>query len=154
MALREVKHYKKDSGLLRKKSRPVEKYDKRLETILDDMAETMYHSEGVGLAAPQIGILRRIVVIDIGEGLTELVNPEIVFQKGEEEDYEGCLSIPGRRGLVIRPSEITVKAYDRSGKEIEVKGTGLMARALSHEIDHLDGILYIDKVIPGTLTDV
>lgn len=152
MALRELKYYPQD-GILRKKSRPIEAFDEKLKMILEDMAETMYHEEGVGLAAPQVGLLKRIVVIDVGEGLLELINPEIVKAKGEEEDYEGCLSLPGKRGIVIRPSEVTVKAYDRNGKEFEVKGTGILARALCHEIDHLDGVLYIDKIIPGTLEE-
>lgn len=111
------------------------------------MAETMYAADGVGLAAPQVGILRRVVVIDVGEGLVELINPEIVATEGASVGPEGCLSVPGRRGLVERPTKVTVHALDRKGREIEVVGTGLMAVALCHEIDHLDGVIYVDKMI-------
>ncbi|WP_394355738.1 peptide deformylase [Caldicoprobacter guelmensis] len=144
--------YGKDD-VLRKKSKPVEKIDKRVLELLDDMAETMRHADGVGLAAPQVGILRRVVVIDVGEGLIELINPEIVESSGEQRGAEGCLSIPGIRGEVIRPERVKVKALNREGEQIEVTGTGLLARALCHEIDHLDGILFIDKVVPGTLVE-
>ena len=128
--------------ILRKISRPVNEIDKRTRILLDDMAETMYKNEGVGLAAPQVGILRRIVVIDIGEGLLELINPEIVYTEGSKIDTEGCLSIPGRRGTVERPAKVIVQALNRKGKPIQVTGEGLMAVALCHELDHLDGILY------------
>ncbi|MCR4577021.1 MAG: peptide deformylase [Clostridiales bacterium] len=133
--------------ILRKISRPVNEIDKRTRILLDDMAETMYKNEGVGLAAPQVGILRRIVVIDIGEGLLELINPEIVYTEGSKIDTEGCLSIPGRRGTVERPAKVIVQALNRKGKPIQVIGEGLMAVALCHELDHLDGILYTDKMI-------
>ncbi len=133
--------------ILRKISRPVKEIDKRTKILLDDMAETMYKNEGVGLAAPQVGILRRIVVIDIGEGLLELINPEIVYTEGSKIDTEGCLSIPGRRGTVERPAKVIVQALNRKGKPIQVTGEGLMAVALCHELDHLDGILYTDKMI-------
>ena len=133
--------------ILRKISRPVNEIDKRTRILLDDMAETMYKNEGVGLAAPQVGILRRIVVIDIGEGLLELINPEIVYTEGSKIDTEGCLSIPGRRGTVERPAKVIVQAMNRKGKPIQVTGEGLMAVALCHELDHLDGILYTDKMI-------
>ncbi len=133
--------------ILRKISRPVNEIDKRTRILLDDMAETMYKNEGVGLAAPQVGILRRIVVIDIGEGLLELINPEIVYTEGSKIDTEGCLSIPGRRGTVERPAKVIVQALNRKGKPIQVTGEGLMAVALCHELDHLDGILYTDKMI-------
>ena len=133
--------------ILRKISRPVKEIDKRTKILLDDMAETMYKNDGVGLAAPQVGILRRIVVIDIGEGLLELINPEIVYSEGSKIDTEGCLSIPGRRGTVERPSKVIVQALNRKGKPIQVTGEGLMAVALCHELDHLDGILYTDKMI-------
>ncbi len=106
----------------------------------------MYKAEGVGLAAPQVGILRRVVVIDVGDGLVELVNPEIIHTEGENGGAEGCLSIPGRQGYVVRPKKVTVRAQDRNGKFFEVTGEDLFARALCHEIDHLDGILYIDKM--------
>lgn len=133
--------------ILRKKSREVKEVNEKILTILDDMAETMYEANGVGLAAPQIGILKRIVVIDIGEGLIELINPVIVESDGEQTGDEGCLSVPGKTGTVTRPNYVKVKAIDRNGDEIIVEGQELMARALCHEIDHLDGILYIDKVI-------
>ena len=133
--------------ILRKISRPVNEIDKRTKTLLDDMAETMYKNEGVGLAAPQMGVLRRIVVIDIGEGLLELINPEIVQTEGSKIDVEGCLSIPGKRGTVERPTKVVVNALNRKGKAIQVTGEGLLAVALCHELDHLDGILYTDKMI-------
>ncbi len=144
MALRQIKHYKKDS-VLRKNSRPVEKFDDRLHTLLDDMAETMYNADGIGLAAPQVGILRRAIVIDIGDELIEIINPRIENSEGEQFEVEGCLSVPGIAGRVKRPSHVIVKGFDRYGKEIEIEGFGLLARALCHEMDHLDGILFIDK---------
>ena len=134
-----------DEGL-RKVCRPVEKFDKRLQTLLADMAETMYKAEGVGLAAPQVGILRRAVVVDVGEGLVELVNPQIVEQDGEQLGPEGCLSIPGRRGLVNRPNRVTVRAQHADGSTFEVTGEEFLARAFCHELDHLDGVLYVDKM--------
>jgi len=132
--------------VLRKISKPMEKFDLRLWLLLRDMADTMYKADGVGLAAPQVGILRRVVVIDIGEGLIELINPEIIAAEGEQAGAEGCLSVPNRRGHVVRPNKVTVKAQDRKGKPFEITGEGLMARALCHEIDHLDGIVYVDKM--------
>lgn len=132
--------------VLRKISKPMEKFDLRLWLLLRDMADTMYKADGVGLAAPQVGILRRVVVIDIGEGLVELINPEIIAVEGEQAGPEGCLSVPGRRGHVVRPNKVTVKAVDRKGHPFEITGEGLMARALCHEIDHLDGIVYVDKM--------
>lgn len=129
---------------LRKTCKRMEKFDLRLWLLLRDMKETMNKADGVGLAAPQVGILRRVVVIDVGEGLIELVNPEIVETSGEQAGPEGCLSIPGRRGYVVRPNKVKVKAQDRNGKNFEIEGEGLLARALCHEIDHLDGKLYID----------
>ena len=130
---------------LYKKSRKVEKFDKKLHDILDDMAETMYNANGAGLAAVQIGILRRIVVIDTGEGLIELVNPEIIEQDGEQCGQEGCLSLPGKWGDVTRPMHVKVKACDRNGKLFETEGEGLLARAFCHETEHLDGHLFIEK---------
>ena len=118
-------------------------------TLLDDMAETMYDANGVGLAAPQVGVLKRIVVIDIGEGLVELINPEILETSGSQIDHEGCLSIPGNSALVERPNYVKVKALNRNGEEIIVEGKELMARALCHELDHLDGKLYKDLVEDG-----
>lgn len=131
---------------LRKVSHKVEKFNLRLWLLLRDMADTMYEAEGVGLAAPQIGILRRVVVIDVGDdnGLIELINPEIIHTEGEQEGAEGCLSKPGRQGFVRRPNKVTVRAQDRHGKWFEITGEGLLARAFCHELDHLDGKLYID----------
>ena len=114
-------------------------------TLLDDMLDTMRAANGVGLAAPQVGILRRIVIVDIGEGLIEMINPEIVATEGEQEGEEGCLSVPDEVGIVKRPNIVTVKATDRNGEPFTIRGEGLLARAFCHEIDHLDGILYIDK---------
>lgn len=131
---------------LRKISRPVKEITPHIITLLDDMAETMKQAEGVGLAAPQVGVLRRVVVIDVGEGLIELINPEIISQSGEQKGPEACLSVEDRRGLVVRPSKVSVKALDREGNERIIEGEGLLARCLCHEIDHLDGILYIDKM--------
>ena len=133
--------------VLRKESKPMQKFDLRLWLLLRDMADTMNKAEGVGLAAPQVGILRRVVVIDVGDenGLIELINPEIIAQEGEQEGSEGCLSAPGRRGYVKRPNKVTVRAQDRKGKFFEITGEGLLARAFCHELDHLDGILYSDK---------
>ena len=120
-------------------------FDERLATTLDDMAETMYKAEGVGLAAPQIGILRRYCIVDVGDGLIELVNPVIESASGKQEGEEGCLSIPNRYESVTRPMKVTVRAQDRNGNSFTVTAEGFKARALCHEIDHLDGILYIDK---------
>ena len=133
--------------VLRKHSRRVEKFDKRLRTLLDDMAETMIDADGVGLAAPQVGVLKRCVVIDAGDGLIELVNPEIVSMEGSVIGAEGCLSIPGRRCTVDRPEKVTVIAQNRDGESIRLEAEGLLAVAICHEVDHLDGILYIDKMI-------
>lgn len=129
---------------LRKESKPMQKFDLRLWLLLRDMAETMYDADGVGLAAPQVGILRRVVVIDVGEGLIELINPVIIYTEGEQAGPEGCLSVPGRQGFVRRPNKVTVRALDRKGKPFEVTGEGLLARAFCHEIDHLDGRVYVD----------
>ena len=145
MATRKI--VKEGDDTLRKIARPINEIDKRTKMLLDDMAETMYAAEGVGLAAPQVGVLRRLVVIDIGEGLIELINPEIIETEGSQVNPEGCLSVPGRRGTVERPARVKVRALSRKGKTIEVEGTGLLAMALCHEIDHLDGVLYIDKMI-------
>ncbi len=135
--------------LLRKKSREVDEINERILTLLDDMAETMYASNGVGLAAPQIGILRRIAVIDVGEqfgdGLLELINPEIIEFSGEQSDAEGCLSVPEYIGTVKRPNTVTVRALDRNGNQFEKTVSGFFARAVCHELDHLDGILFVDK---------
>ena len=132
---------------LRKKSHPVTKIDRRTVGLLKDMAETMYAADGCGLAAPQVGILRRMVVIDVGDGLIELINPEIIESEGEEIGVEGCLSVPGRRGTVKRPAKVVVRALDKKGREIELTAEGFLARAVCHELDHLDGIVYVDKMI-------
>jgi peptide deformylase len=145
MAIRAIR--KQNDELLRKKSRKVEKVDKRIKTLLDDMAETMYKADGVGIAGPQVGILRRVIVIDVGDGLIKLVNPEIISFSGEYIDVEGCLSIPGIHGEVKRPQSVIVRALNEEGKDVEIHGEGLLARALCHEIDHLNGILFTDKVI-------
>ncbi|HJB26069.1 MAG TPA: peptide deformylase [Firmicutes bacterium] len=145
MAIRNI--VKEGDEILRKKSRVVVKFDERLHTLLDDMAQTMYEAHGVGLAAPQVGILKRVVVIDVGDGLIELVNPVIVEAKGKNEGSEGCLSVPGEWGIVVRPSKVKVKAQNRYGEEIILKGTDLLARAFCHEIDHLEGILFKDLAI-------
>lgn len=129
---------------LRKHCKKVEKFDIRLRILLKDMADTMYVSDGAGLAAPQVGILKRVCVVDVGDHLYELVNPEIVSREGEQEGPEGCLSVPGRAGIVKRPMKVLVKAQNAKGEPIEVAGEGFLARALCHEIDHLDGILYVD----------
>lgn len=132
---------------LRKKSRPVEKISPRLIQLLDDMQDTLKDSGGVGLAAPQVGILRRVVLVDNGEKVLELINPEIIETKGEQEDYEGCLSVPGRWGVTRRPAYVKVRAMNRHGKYYEADGTGIVARCFCHEIDHLDGVLFTDKVV-------
>jgi len=147
MAKRKILNVDTENEFLRKKSRKVEVIDERIQTLLDDMAETMYDAQGVGLAAPQIGILKRIAVVDIGEGLIELINPVITYKKGEQIDVEGCLSVPGKAGTVARPEKIKVRAQNRNGEEINIDAEGFLARALCHEIDHLDGTVYIDKVI-------
>lgn len=146
MAIRKIMVLGKDD-VLRKRSRRVDKFDKRLRTLLDDMADTMYKADGVGLAAPQVGVLKRAVVIDVGEGLIELVNPEIIASEGAVVGPEGCLSVPERRGTVERPERVTVKAQNRDGREVQIEATELLAVALCHEIDHLDGVLYVDKMI-------
>lgn len=143
MAYREIR--KDGDEVLRKKSRPVEVIDKKIETLLDDMADTMYKADGVGLAAPQVGILKRIVVIDIGNGLFEMINPEILEQNGEQDGIEGCLSVPGTSGEVVRPMHVKVRYTDRNGEPVILETEELFARAICHELDHLDGILYKDK---------
>ena len=144
MAIRNIRT--DEDSILRKKSREVEKFDDRLFQLLDDMADTMYSADGVGLAAVQVGVLRRVVIIDIGEGLMELINPEIVDEDGIQCDVEGCLSLPGKQAYTMRPMSVTVKAQNRNGNWCVYKGTGLKAKAFCHEIDHLDGILYVDKI--------
>lgn len=145
MALRNI--VKVGDDLLRKKSREVTKFDARLNQLLDDMKETLYKSNGVGLAAVQVGVLRRVVVIDCGDGYIELINPEITDSEGEQEEVEGCLSVPGRNGITKRPMKVTVKAQNRDGNWCVYQGEGLKARCFCHEIDHLDGILFTDNMI-------
>ncbi|MHB1392051.1 MAG: peptide deformylase [Clostridia bacterium] len=145
MAVRTIR--KDGDEVLRKVSRKVEAIDDRILTLLDDMKDTMHKAEGVGLAAPQVGVLRRVVVIDIGEGLIELINPVIVYESGEQQEEEGCLSIPEIRGEVKRPAKVIVRALDRKGKTFEMTGTELLAIAFCHEIDHLNGVLFTDKAI-------
>lgn len=144
MAIRNIR--KLGDDILRKKCRPVEVIDEKILTLLDDMAETMYEANGVGLAAPQIGILKRIVVIDIGEGLIELINPEIVSVEGNIKDTEGCLSVPGKYGYVVRPAKVKATALNRDGEKFTIEGEGMLAKAICHELDHLDGIVFVDKV--------
>ena len=143
MAIRNI--VKLGDDVLRKVCRTQMTFDERLATTLDDMAETMYKAEGVGLAAPQIGILRRYCIVDVGDGIIELVNPVIESMSGEQTGEEGCLSIPNRYESVTRPMTVTVRAQDRKGNSFTITAEGFKARALCHEIDHLDGILYIDK---------
>jgi len=145
MAVRIIR--KDGDEVLRKKAKAVEEINDKIITLLKDMAETMYKANGVGLAAPQVGILKRIVVIDVGDGLIELINPVIVDQSGEQTEIEGCLSLPGLYGEVKRPAKVKVEAFNAKGERISIEGTDLLAIALCHEIDHLDGILFKDKAI-------
>ncbi|MBU3180416.1 peptide deformylase [Clostridium psychrophilum] len=145
MAIRTIRIYGDD--LLRKKCRVVDDINQRISILIEDMKETMYNSNGIGLAAPQVGILKRIVVIDVGDGLITLINPEIVEMQGSQLESEGCLSIPGVQKSVNRPETVKVKAINEIGEKIIIDGEGLLARALCHEIDHLDGVLFIDKAI-------
>lgn len=146
MALRKIVTL--EDPVLRKTSRKVDKFDKRLWDLLDDMKDTLYNANGAGLAAVQVGILRRVVVIDVGDGLMELINPEITERSNEKQnEVEGCLSIPGRYGVTERPEWVKVKAQNREGKWVVYKGEGLKARCFCHELDHLDGVLYIDNAL-------
>ena len=140
-----LKIVKVGDPVLRKVCRPVDAITPRINTLLDDMIETMREADGVGLAAPQVGVLRRVVVIETpDEGLIELINPKIIAYSGEQEGDEGCLSIPGRWGITKRPMHVTVRAVNRAGETFDITGSGLLAKAFCHEIDHLDGKLYID----------
>ena len=148
MAIRNIRV--DDDPILRKKSRPVTEFNDRLFELLDDMKETMYHSGGVGLAGPQVGVLKRVVVMDVSEDrneFIELINPVITYEEGEQTGNEGCLSLPGLYGVVTRPNIVKVKAQNRDGKWCLYKGEQLKARCFCHEIDHLDGILYKEKVV-------
>lgn len=142
-----------EDEILRKKCKTVKEINERITTLLDDMAETMYAANGVGLAAPQVGVLRRVVVIDVGNGLIELINPVIIEKSGEQCGNEGCLSVPGKQGVVTRPDHVRVEALDREGDKFIMEGDGLLARAFCHEIDHLDGVLYTD-LVEGDLEDI
>lgn len=151
MAIRQIR--KDGDEILRKKSKVVDIVDDKIREILNDMEETMHAANGVGISAVQVGILKRLVVIDIYDGNKplKLVNPVIIKQKGKQEVEEGCLSFPNQFAKVIRPMEITIKALDEFGKEITIKGKELLAQALAHEIDHLDGKLFVDIMLPGTM---
>ncbi len=149
MALRNI--VKVGDSILDKKSRTVEKFDEKLSMLIDDMLETMYKENGVGLAAVQVGMLKRVVVIDVGDGPMELVNPEITLAEGEQREQEGCLSLPGKYGTTVRPMKVQVKAQNREGKWQVFTGEGLKARAFCHELDHLDGVLFTSKVIDGVV---
>ena len=131
--------------VLRQKCFPVEEFDEKLHALLDDMKETVKKEEGAGLAAPQVGVLRRVVVVDVEEGYFELVNPVILAQKGEQSGWEGCLSVRGKSGVVSRPMKVKISFQDRYGEKYLLQAKGFFARAICHELDHLDGILYIDK---------
>lgn len=134
--------------VLRKKCRPVIQITPRITTLLDDMIETLHDADGVGLAAPQVGILRRICIVETEPGkIYEMINPEIISKEGEQEELEGCLSVPGKWGYTKRPMTVTVRATDRTGKEYTVTGEGLTARAFCHEIDHLDGVIFTDNAV-------
>ncbi len=151
MAVRIVRE--EGDEILRKKSREVEQVDDRIRDLLDDMVDTMHKYNGVGLSAVQVGILKRLVVIDLydDKGPIKLVNPVILKTKGEQEVEEGCLSFPNKYAKMIRPAEVVAEALDENGKKIKIKAKGLLAQAICHELDHLDGVLFIDKMIPGTL---
>lgn len=145
MAIRNI--VKEGDPILNKKCHKVEKFDEKLAVLIDDMAETLALSGGVGLAAPQVGILRRVVVIDVGQGVIELVNPVITESSGMQETLEGCLSCPNQWGITRRPKNVTVKAQNRNGEEFTISGEDLLAKAFCHELDHLDGILFKEKVL-------
>ncbi|MGL5757160.1 MAG: peptide deformylase [Paraclostridium sp.] len=144
MALRQIVQI--GEPVLRKKCKVVDEIDEKIIQLLDDMADTMYEADGVGLAAPQVGILKRIAIIDVGEGIIELINPEIVETSGTQTDDEGCLSIVNECGPVTRPYYVKVRAFNRYGQMYEIEGEELLARAFCHEIDHLDGVLFVDKI--------
>ena len=146
MAIRNIRL--EGDPVLRKKSRKVEKIDDRIITLLDDMAETMKHEEGVGLAAPQVGVVRAVIIVDVGDGIIELINPRLIEWRGKEIKVEASLSIQEISGEVKRPYWVKVKGLNRKGEEVVIACEGLLARALCHEMDHLEGILFIDKVIP------
>lgn len=139
--------------ILRAKAQEVKRFDQRLGKLIDDMAETMYDAEGVGLAAPQVGISKCVVVIDVGDGLLELVNPKVLDSAGKQRGEEGCLSLRGKSGIVTRAQWVKIEAQDRNGNVFQVEGDGFLARAMQHEIDHLSGILYIDLAEKGSVRE-
>lgn len=147
MAVPVLEIRKAGDRVLKEKAAPVVKIDRRIKKLLDDMAQTMYEANGVGLAAPQVGASVRVIVLDVGEGLIELINPVVVASEGCEAATEGCLSIPGVYGEVERFALVKVEGYNREGRKVAVSGSGLLARALQHEIDHLDGVLFIEKAV-------
>ncbi len=151
MAIRKIRE--EGDEILKKKSREVEEVNEKIQELIDDMLETMYKANGVGLAAVQVGVLKQIIVIDIEDGDKPLIliNPKILKEKGEQEVEEGCLSFPNKFAKVIRPSEIVIEALDRDGKLRKIKGKELLAQVISHEIDHLNGVVFIDKIVEGTL---
>ncbi len=151
MALREIRV--EGDAVLTKVCKEIKEVTPRIQDLIDDMIETMYEANGVGLAAPQVGILKRLVVIDVGEGPIVMINPRIVAQDGEQTGDEGCLSVPGKAGCVTRPNHVVARFFDEEMEECEVEGEGLLARAICHELDHLDGHLYVEKV-EGGLHDV
>lgn len=150
MAIRKIRTM--GDRILTKKCRPVEEMTPKIKTLIDDMLDTMYDAYGVGLAAPQVGILKRVVVIDVGDRPWVLINPEITETSGEQTGDEGCLSLPGKSGTVTRPNVVTVNAYDENMEPFTLRGEGLLARAICHECDHLDGIMYVEHV-EGELRD-
>ena len=151
MAIRKIRE--NGDEILRKKSREVEIVDEKIKELLDDMFETMHKYNGVGLAAPQVGILKRVVVVDLYDGNEplRLINPRIIKEKGKQEVEEGCLSFPNQYAKMIRPEEIVAEALNEKGEKIKIKAKGLLAQAICHEVDHLDGVLFVDNMIPGTL---
>ena len=151
MAIRKIREY--GDEILRKKAREVEVVDEKIRELIEDMIETMHKYNGVGLAAPQVGILKRVVVIDLYDdnGPISLINPKIVKQKGKQEVEEGCLSFPNQYANLIRPEEVVAEALNENGEKIKIKAKGLLAQAICHELEHLDGILFIDSMVPGSL---
>ncbi len=152
MAIRNIRL--EGDEILKKKSKPVEEINEKILTLIEDMFETMYAQNGLGLAAVQVGVLKRVVVIDVGEETREpfvLINPKIIKTKGEHEVEEGCLSFPNKFAKIVRPKEVEVEALNEKGEKIKIKAKDLLAQAICHEVDHLNGVLFTDKVIPGTL---
>ena len=150
MGIRQIREL--GDEILRKKCKPVTSMSLRTRILINDMLDTMYEANGVGLAAPQVGILKRLVIVDVGDGPIIMLNPEIIHTEGEQTDHEGCLSVPGKMGTVTRPNVVTVRFQDPEMNWQEVTGTELLARAFCHELDHLDGVMYVDKV-EGELMD-